>query len=145
MPGRRQRTALRLAVANCDCDDEIGIVKGCSVSMGDGVAQLTALVNGTRRLRCAVRANASGEGELPEELEQARFVATFVRINLGVVTLEVAVGECGWSAMARARDVHHIQVVLLNQTIQVYPEERLSRIRAPMTEEPLLDVFRLQR
>src|SRR6202140_5784319 len=125
MPGCRERPGLRLAVANCYGDDEIGIVEGCSVGVRDGVAQFTALVNGTRRLGCAVRANASGEGELPEELEQARFVATFVRINLGVVTLEVAIGECGWSAMARARDVHHIQVVLLNQTIQVYPEERL--------------------
>ncbi len=128
MPGGRKRTGLRLAVTNRDRDDEIGIVECCPVSMGDGVAKLPAFVNGTWRFRCAVRADASGKRELAEELEQTSLVKTLVRINLGVVTLEIAVGECGRSAMARTGDVHHIQVILLDETVEMDPNQRLPGI-----------------
>ncbi len=85
MPGGCKWSSLRLTVANCDGDDEIRIVERRTVSMGDGIAQFTAFVDGTGSLRCAVRADSSGEGELLEELEQSRFVAAFVGINLGVI------------------------------------------------------------
>src|SRR5208282_662126 len=75
MPGGCEWTGLRLAVAYCDGDDEIGVIECGSVGMRDGVAQLAAFVDRARRLRRAVRANSSRERKLTEELEKPRFIA----------------------------------------------------------------------
>jgi hypothetical protein len=114
MPRGCKWTGFRLAVTDYDGDDQIRIVEYCSVRMRDGVPKFAAFVDRTGRLRGAVRANSSRKGELSEELEHARFVAALVRINLGVVAFEIAVGERGWRTMTRAGDVDDIQVVLLD-------------------------------
>ena len=145
MPGGGKRTGFRLAIAYRDGDDEIRIIERRSVSMGDGVAKLAAFVNRTRRFRRAVRADSSGKRELPEELEQASFVATLVGIDLGVVAFEIAIGKRGGRAMTGAGDVDDIQVVFLDEPVQMNPNQRLAGIGSPMTKKPILDVLWLQR
>ncbi len=108
MPRGCKRTGLRLAVADYDCDDEIRIIERCSVAVRDGVPKFAAFVNRTRCLRRAVRADSSGKGKLPEKFQHARFVAALIRIDLGVVPFEIAIGERRWRAVTGARDVHHI-------------------------------------
>src|SRR5271168_3111510 len=103
---------------------------GLAVSYGDGNDE--------------VGINPAGKRKLPEELEQTSFVASLVGIDLGIVAFKVTVGQRGRRAVTRARDVHHIQVIFLDQTVQVNPNQRLSRIRPPMTKEPMLDVLRPQ-
>src|ERR1700733_9119468 len=102
MPGGCERAGLRLAIAHGDGDNEIGIIERRSISMRDGVAKLAAFVNRTRRLWGAVRSDSSGKRELPEKLEQARFVATLGGIDLGAVAFEVAIGKCGGRPTHRA-------------------------------------------
>jgi hypothetical protein len=75
VPGGRQRTGFRLAIAHHDCDDEIRIIERRSVCVRDGVPELAAFVNQTRRLRGAVRADSSGKGKLLEEFKHSGFVA----------------------------------------------------------------------
>src|SRR5260370_11158592 len=47
--------------------------------------------------------------------------------------------------MPWSRQVNHIQAILLYQTIQVYVDKRQARTRSPVSEEPVLDMFRSQR
>ena len=47
--------------------------------------------------------------------------------------------------MAGPDDVHHVQVALLDDAIQVDIDEVQAWGRAPMAEQPWLDVFFLQR
>ena len=108
MPGGRQRTGLCLPIAYRDCDDEIGIVECCSVRVRNGVPKFAAFVDGTGRLRCAVRTYASRKRELPEEFEHARFVTALIRINFRVMPFEIAVGERGGRAVAGAGDIDDI-------------------------------------
>ena len=145
MPGGRKRTGFGLAVADHDGDDEIRIVERRSVACEMRVAKFAAFVNRTRRLRRAVRADSSGKRELPEEFEHARFVAALVRINLRVVAFEIAVGERGGRTVTGAGDVDDIQVVLLDEAVQVDPNEGLAGIGSPVAEQPILDVLWLQR
>ena len=135
MPGGGERTGFRLAVADSDGNDEIGIVESGSVRMRDGIAQLAALVNRTGRFRRAVRADPAGKRKLLEELEQARFVAALVGINLGIVAFEIAVGQRGRRAVTGAGDVHDIQVIFLDEAVQVNPNQRLSRDPTPNGRE----------
>src|SRR5580692_6512780 len=145
MPGGGERTGFGLSVSYGDGHDEVGIVESGPVRMRDGIAQLATFVDRTGCFRRAVRTDPARKRKLPEELEQASLVTTLVGINLGIVAFKVAVGQGRRRAMTRARDVHDIQVVFLDETIQVNPDQRLSRIRPPMTEKPMLDVLRPQR
>ncbi len=128
VPGCCKRTGLGFAVSYRDSNDEIRIVECRSVRMRDGIAQFAAFVNRAGCFRRTVRADPAGKRKLLKELEQASFIATLIGINLGVVAFKVAVGQSCRRAVARARDVHHIQVVFLNQTVQVNPDQRLSWI-----------------
>src|SRR5271156_882890 len=145
MPGSCQRPRLRLAVSNHHRNNEVGIIECSSIRVRDGVSQFAALVNRTRCLWCAMRTYSPRKGELPEEFEHARFVAAFVGINFGIVPFEVAVGKGGRRAMTRARNIDDVQIVFLDKAIQVYPNQRLAWIGAPVTEQPVLDVFRPER
>src|ERR1700689_1566504 len=117
MPRGRERTGLSLAIADYDRDDEIRIVEGCPVSMRDGIAQLTAFMNRTGRLRRAVRADSARKRKLLEELEQAGFIPALVGINLRVVTLQITVRQRGRGSVTWAGNVHHTQVVFLDEPV----------------------------
>ena len=64
VPARRQRTRLRLAIADDAGDDQIRIVVGGPIGVREGVAEFAALVNGAGGLRRHMARNPAGEGEL---------------------------------------------------------------------------------
>jgi hypothetical protein len=109
------------------------------------VAELAAFVDAARRLRRDVAGDAARKRELPEQDLQAGFVARDRRVNLGVSAFEVGVGHQRRSAVARTRDVNHLDVVLGDHAVQMGVDEVLSRRGAPMSEQPRLDVFEAQR
>ena len=45
-----------------------------------------------------------------------------------------------WTAVARARDVDHVQIVLLDDAVQMGVDEVQPRRRAPVAEQARLDV-----
>jgi hypothetical protein len=45
--------------------------------------------------------------------------------------------------MTGTGDVEHIQIVFLDDSIQMDPNERLAGIGSPVAKEPVLDVLRL--
>ena len=88
-----------------------------------------------------MRAYPSWKPELAEELEHASFIGALVRINLGVMALEIAVRERGGRTMAGAGHVKNIQVVFLDEPIQVDPNEGLPGIGSPVSEKSVLTVL----
>src|SRR5580658_1861823 len=108
MPGGCKRARFSLAISHRDSDDEVRIVERRSVRMGDGVPEFAAFVNRTRSLRRAVRADSPGKRELPEEFQHACFVTALIRINLGVMPLEIAIGERGGGTVAGAGNIHDV-------------------------------------
>ena len=67
VPARRQRTRLRLAVADHAAGQQVGIVEHGAVGVHERVAELAALVDRARRLGGDVAGDAAGERELPEQ------------------------------------------------------------------------------
>ena len=47
--------------------------------------------------------------------------------------------------MAGTRNVNHVQIVLLDQTVEMHIDEVQTRRRAPMAEQSRFDVFKFQR
>ena len=82
---------------------------------------------------------------MPEKLQHASLVTTLVRINLRVMTFQIAVGQSCRRAVTWPGNIDHVQVVLLDQTVQVNPHQGLAGIRTPVPEQPVLDVFALER
>ena len=145
VPCRGERPCLRFAVADDAGDDQIGVVERHSIRVREAVAEFAAFVDRAGRLRRDVRSDLSGEGELLEELPQAFRVLALVRIHLRVRALEVRGPEHPRRAVARAGHEDHVQVVLDDHPVQMRPHERQRRARAPVSQEPELDVFDRQR
>jgi hypothetical protein len=76
------------------------MVEDGAESVGDGVSELAAFVEGPGRLGSGVGTDASREGELLEESLHPALVLGDVGVDLGVDALEVGLGEDGGSAMA---------------------------------------------
>jgi len=57
------------------------------------------------------------------------------------MALQVAIGERRRRSVAGARDVHHIQVVLADQPVEMNPRKRLSGVRPPMSEQPPFEIL----
>ena len=145
VPRRRQRPRLCLAVADDAGDDQVGVVEGRAIGMGDRVAELAALVDGAGGLGRGMAGDAAREGELLEEDADALLVLGDVGIELGVRPLEVRVRDHAGAAVPGAADVDHVEVVRLDDAIQVHVDEVQSRSRPPVAEQARLDVLDRQR
>ena len=97
------------------------------------------------RLGSDVAGNAAGEAELLEQLLHALGVLADVRVELAVGAFEVGVGDQGRAAVPWADDVDHVQVIALDDAIEVNAEHVEARRRAPVAEQPRLDVLPLER
>ena len=82
---------------------------------------------------------------MQKELLQPGLVLANVGIDFAVRTLEVRVGDDGWTAVAGTRDVNHVEVVLLDDPVQVHVDEILPGGRAPMAEQHVLHIRERQR
>ena len=111
--------------------------------MGNGIAKLTALVDGTRSLRSTVARNAAGE--LLEHFLHAFLVLTDVRIYLTVASVQIGVSDQKVSAVARAGKKDHIQIISFDGTVAVYIYEILSRHGSPVSDDFLFDLIHAQR
>jgi len=145
VPARRHRAGFGLAVADHAGDDQVRIVEGRAVGVRHRIAELAALVDGARRLRRNVARNAAGERELGEEALHPLLVLRHVGIDLAVGALQIGVGDQRRAAMARAGDVDHVEVVLLDQPVEMNVDEVEAGRRAPVAKQARLDMLLGQR
>jgi hypothetical protein len=113
--------------------------------MGEGIAQLAALVDRAGRLRGHVAGDTAGEGELREQPLHPFCIRRDVRVDLAVGPLQVGVGDQTRPAVPRTGDVDHIEIVLLDESVQVDVEEVQARRRPPVAQKPRLDMLLAER
>ena len=145
LPAGSQRAGLSFAIAHGAGHDKVGVIEGGTKGMSNGVAQLAALVDGTRSFRCNVRRNAAGEGELFEQLLHALFIAADVGVHLRIGAVQIGVGHKEVAAVARTGDQHHILIVLLDDAVQVDIHKVLSGYGAPVADDLLFHIVAGQR
>ena len=119
VPAGGQRPGLGLAVTDYAGHDEVGVVERGAVRVGQGVAQLAALVNGAGRLRGDVAGHPAREGELVEQPAHPGQVTRDARVDVAVAAVQPGVRECGRAAVARADHVHHVQAVGDDRPVEV--------------------------
>ena len=144
LPGRGQWAGLGLAVAHHAGGDQVGVVQYGAKGVGQGVSQLTALVDRAGGLRRHMAGDAAGEGELLEEFLQAFQILADVGIDLAVGPLQIGLGHWGVAAVAGAGEVDHIQVVLVDDAVEVCIDEVLAGDGSPVADDLFLNVFRAQ-
>ena len=145
VPGRRHRPGLGLAVAHDAGGDQIRIVEHRAISVRKRVAKLAALVDRAGRLGRRVARNAAGEAELLEQPLHAECVARNVGVDFAVGSFEPGIGQNAGGAMAGPGDVDHAQAVRLDDAVEVNVEQVQAGRRAPVAEQPRLDVPEFQR
>ena len=145
VPAGGQCAGFRLAVADDAGDDQIGIVEGGAIGVEQGIAQLAAFVDRARRFRRDVAGNAVRPGELAEQPMQSVAAALDRRIALGIRAFQIGLRHDPRAAMAGTDDVHHVQIVLLDQPVQMDIEKVQPRRRAPMAQQSRLDMLERQR
>ncbi len=144
-PGGGERSGLGLAVADDARDQQPRVVERGAVRVGQGVAQLTALVHGAGGLRGDMAGHSAGEGELPEQPPHAGLVPAHVRIRVAVAAVQPGVGEDRGASVARAPDAQGAQITLLDHAVEVGVDEVEAGRGAPVPEQPGLDVLGPQR
>ena len=145
VPAGGQGPGFRLAIADAGQGDQAGVVEHRSAGVGEHVAQLAALVDRARGFGCAVATDVAGEGKLLKEALHAGSIRRLVGIDLAVGAVEVGGRQHPRGAMARARQINHVEVVGPDHPVGMGPDEGLTRARAPMPQQPTFDMGRLQR
>src|SRR5512133_2579244 len=141
VPRGRKRTGLGFAVADDACNDQVWVVKGCTVRVRDRVAEFAAFMDGPRSLRSDVARDSAGKRELRKEPLHAMRIAGDVGIDLRVSALQPCRGHERGAAVARTNDVDHVEIALANGAIEVRVKEVEARRRAPVSEQPWFDML----
>ena len=144
VPTGGERAGFRFAVADDAADDQVGIVEGGAIGVSQRIAEFAAFMDRAGRFRRDVAGNSVGPGKLAKQPLQSVPAAFDRRIVLGVRAFQIAVRHDARTAVARTDDVDHVQIVVLDQPVEVDVEEIQPRRRAPMAEQPRLDMFELE-
>ena len=136
----QKRAGLGLAVANDGHGQQARVVHDGAVGVGQGVAELAALVDGAGGLGGKVAGDAAGVGELAEELLQAGLVVGNVGTDLTVGAVEQGLGGAGGAAVTRAHQEDGVLLVVGDEAVDVAEEEVHARGGAPVADEAVLDV-----
>src|SRR5215469_9448913 len=76
---------------------------------------------------------------------QPFLVLTLLRVNLRIRTIQVDRAQHARRAMAGTCHKDHVLVVSLDDAVEVGIDECEARARSPMPQQPVLDLFRLER
>ena len=145
VPAGRQGPGLGFPVTHHAQREQIRVVEHGAVGVQQRVAELAALVDGSRCLRGHVAGDAAGEGELAEQRPQAVLVLADRGVDLAVGAFQVHVGHQPRAAVSRPGHVQRIEPALLDHPVHVRVQQVQPRGRAPVAQQPRLDVLRLER
>ena len=145
LPRALQRRRLGLAVADDAGDEQIGVVERRAEGVHERVAELAALVDRAGRRHADVAGDPARRRELAHEGEQPGLVGGDARVDLRVGPLEVDVRDDRRAAVARAGDVEHRLLGAADEPVELGVDEVQARRRAPVAEQPRLDVLGAQR
>ena len=85
--------------------------------MGQGIAELAALIDGAGGFGSHVAGDAAREGELLAQLLQAVHVLSDVGIHLAVGALQISICHEEIATVAGAGDQDHVLVIFFNHAV----------------------------
>ncbi|MNC26087.1 hypothetical protein D3C75_742040 [compost metagenome] len=144
-PGCGQRSGFGFAVSDDNSGDQLRFVENSADTMGEGITQLAAFMDGARSFGSGMGGDSAREGELLEELDQTGNIPGNFRIDFGVAAVQVRVGNHDLAAVAGAFDVEHIQIILGDGPVQVGIDKVLAWDGAPVADGLYLHMGILQR
>src|SRR5437773_1222695 len=145
LPRALERPRLGLAVSDHGDRKEVRIVEGGAEGMHEDVAELAALVDGAGRRHAHVARHASRRRELAEEPLHALGVPSDRGVDLAVGALEVRVREESRAPVTGPGQVDDVRADVPDQAVQMDVDQAQAGRRAPVPEEPGLDVLGPQR
>ena len=74
--------------------------------------------------------DATGEGKLLAQALQAGNVLADIGVHFAIGTLQIGVGDEEIAAVARTGDQNHVQIILIDDSIQMSIDEVLARYGA---------------
>src|SRR5208283_5183720 len=134
LPSCRQGARFRFTVTYDAGHNQIGIVERGTEGMAERVPQLATFVNRPRRRRRNMTGNPAGKRELHEQLLEPGFVLSDVWINLTVGAFEVSIAYQRRAAVTGTGDVEHVQVILLDDSVQMHIDKILARRSTPRSD-----------
>src|SRR5207253_11449946 len=88
--------------------------------------------------------NSAGKAELLEQLLHPADSLFDARIDLAVRPFEIRQCDQRRPAVTGADDVHHVQVMLDDDPVEMHVKKIESRRRVPVPTQPWLDVLKLE-
>src|SRR5690606_25254406 len=111
---------------------------------GEGIAEFAAFVDRAGGLGGDVTGDAARAGELGEESLHALLVLPDLRIDLRIGAVQPGGGDGSGTAVTGAGDGEQVEVSGDDRSIEVGVDEGETRGRAPVAQEPWLDVRGLE-
>ncbi len=145
MPRGCERAGFGFTVSHDAGHDEIRIVEGGAIGVRESIAQLPALVDRARSFGRGMAGDAPRKRELLKEISHALFVLGNVRVELAVAPFQIGVGHHAGPPVPRAADIDHVQIVFFDHPVEVDVNEVQARRRAPVAEQPRLDMLEFER
>ena len=145
MPGSGERPGFRLTIADNATGDQVRVVENGPVCMKQRVAELTAFMDGSRRIRRNVAGNAARKRELLEQPAHALAVLRNILVILAVAAFQPGIGHHARAPMTGAGDEDHVEVVQPDHPVHMDVNEVQTWRRPPVTEQARLDVRQAER
>ena len=145
LPRPLQRTGLGLAVAHHSQADQVGVVVGSAERVRQDIAEFATLVDRARRGDADVTGDAARRAEPATQGPHPGSVLRGVGVGLRPRAFQPGRRSQRGAPMARTCEVHDVQIPLPDQPRHVRIDERQTGRRAPMPQQPGLDVVAAQR
>jgi hypothetical protein len=140
MPGSRHWTGLSLAIPNNAGDDEVWIVERRTICVRERVAEFATFMDRARSLRRRMARDTAWKTELLKQALHADRVGRNKRINFGIGSLKPDISNEARPAMARSRNIDHIEIARFDHAIEVDVDEVEAGCRSPVAKQAGLDV-----
>ncbi len=144
VPGGGERPRLGLPVTDHAGGQQLRVVERRAIGVREGIAQLTALVEGPGDLGRGMARHPAGEGELPEEPGHPRGVPAEVRVHIAVRTVQPGARQHGRPAVPGPPHADRVEVASADHPVEVGVDEVEAGAGAPVPQQPRLDVLGLQ-
>ena len=104
------------------------------------VTELVMLCKSNKPLAVIV-VEGDSDKKLFEQLFHSLLGLRDIRIEFGIGSLKVSIGDHRRAAMSGSGDVYHVEIVLPDDSVQMHIDEIKTGRRAPMPQQSRLDII----
>src|SRR5258708_783275 len=145
MPCRSGWTRLCLSIANNTGNNQVRIIHHGTKGGSQCIAQFTTFMNGAGNTRGEVTGKATRPGETLDETFQPGLIMRQLWIKPPQRAFKVQIGQVSGCSMSRSGDQKHIQVMLIDETVEMCIDHVNARTCSPVTKQTIFHLFACQR